>query len=76
MKTFKEFLDESKSDPRGGDVSVGSVPGNKWEVIFTPYPNSPRGRTKPKIISSHNSSEEASKAADEYAKKHSYDRLT
>jgi hypothetical protein len=88
MKTFEEFcteesIDEAtppkthKTDKRGGTVVTTVNPFNKegegkYNVVFQPHKESPRGRTKPQTISTHETPEEAENAKNEFAKKHGY----
>lgn len=88
MKTFQEFLEEGsvdeatkstahKTDKRGGTVVTTVNPFNKegegkYNVVFQPNKESPRGRTKPQTISTHETPEEAESAKNEFAKKHGY----
>jgi hypothetical protein len=91
MKTFAEFIEEQivdeatppqthKTDKRGGTVFTTVNPFNKegegkYNVVFQPNKESPRGRTKVQTISTHATPDEAESAKIEFAKKHGYNAM-
>jgi hypothetical protein len=74
-KGFKESELDEGSQSIGVSIQMSAPDGKKYSVIKHTPKKSVRGRAKWEDISFHSSSEEATKAADEYAKKSGIRRM-